>query len=127
LKADRYASRDGKRWTETEELALENILARAIEEVCRHFIEAHKRRVQEAIEWEKQRVESEARHKNGRKKKLFANAKNENGNTKLQSWPQCSIEKMICSKHQSGGEFIRPWKPSLRNANGVGGVINAAR
>lgn len=63
LKEDRYASRDGKRWTETAELSLEKILPQAIAEVCQHFIEAQKRRAQQAIEWEKQRVESEERHR----------------------------------------------------------------
>ena len=63
LKEDRYASRDGKRWTETAELSLEKILSQAIAEVCQHFIAAQKRRAQQAIDWEKQRVESEERHR----------------------------------------------------------------
>jgi hypothetical protein len=63
LKADRYASRDATRWTEGDELSLEKILAQAVQEICRHFVDAQKRHAQEVIEREKQRVESEERHK----------------------------------------------------------------
>ncbi len=63
LKADRYAARDAKRWVEGNQLSLEEILARAVEEICRHFIEAQKRHAQEAIEQEKRRVEAEEHHR----------------------------------------------------------------
>jgi hypothetical protein len=63
LNTDRYALRDAKRWTEGAEASLADVLARTVQEICRHFVEAQKRRAQEAIEREKQRVEWEERQK----------------------------------------------------------------
>jgi hypothetical protein len=63
LNADRYSSRSAKHWIEDDKLMLQHVLAEAVQEVCRHFVEAQKRHAQEAIEREKQQVESEERHK----------------------------------------------------------------
>ena len=71
LKADRHASREAKRWTEGDELSLEKILAQAVQEICRHFIEAQKRRAREAIEQEKRRVEWEEQQKKWREQETI--------------------------------------------------------
>jgi hypothetical protein len=63
LNADRYSSRSAKRWIEDDKLTLQQVLPEAVQEVCRHFVEAQKRHAQEVIEREKQRVESEERHR----------------------------------------------------------------
>jgi hypothetical protein len=63
LNADRYRSRSAKRWLEDAQLSLEQILAKVVQEICRHFVNAQKRRAQEAVEREKQRVEWEERQK----------------------------------------------------------------
>ena len=59
LKTERYGTRDAKRWTEGEMTPLKELLAQIVTEIRRHFVEAQKRRAQEAIEQEKRRVESE--------------------------------------------------------------------
>src|SRR5437762_84553 len=63
LNADRYSSGAARRWVEDDKLSLQQVLAEAVQEICRHFVEAQKRRAQEAIEREKQRVEWEERQK----------------------------------------------------------------
>lgn len=63
LNADRYSSRTAKHWSEDDKLTLQQVLSAAVQEICRHFVEAQKRHAQEAIEREKQRVQSEERHK----------------------------------------------------------------
>jgi hypothetical protein len=63
LNADRYTSRSAKQWAEGAQLSLEQILAKVVQEICRHFVDAQKRRAQEAVEREKQRVEWEERQK----------------------------------------------------------------
>jgi hypothetical protein len=54
---------DAKKWEEDAKSPLEELLARIVKEIRRHYAEAQKRRAQEAIEREKQRVESERRWK----------------------------------------------------------------
>lgn len=56
---ERYGS--PKQWTEVAENPIDAILAEIVKEICRHYTEVQKRRAAEAIEREKQRVESEER------------------------------------------------------------------
>jgi hypothetical protein len=59
LGTERYAVREAKQWKENDKSALGELLAQIVAEIRRHYVEAQKRREQEAIEREKQRVESE--------------------------------------------------------------------
>lgn len=61
LSPERYGSREAKQWKENDKLPLGELLVRIVTEIRRHYVEAQKRRSQEAIEREKQRVESERR------------------------------------------------------------------
>lgn len=58
---ERYGSPKPKQWTEGSENPIDAILAEIVKEICRHYAEVQKRRVAEAIEREKQRVEAEER------------------------------------------------------------------
>ena len=62
LYCERYASRDLKQWQDDGKSAPGALLAEIVVEIRRFFVAAAKRRAQEAIEREKQRVESE-RHR----------------------------------------------------------------
>ena len=59
LYCDRYASRDLKQWKDDGKSSPGARLAEVVTEIRRFFVAAAKRRAQEAIEREKQRVESE--------------------------------------------------------------------
>lgn len=63
LKTDRYGSSDEKEFTESDKLPLDKVLARVVNEIRRHYVAAQKRRKAEAIQREKDRIESEIRHK----------------------------------------------------------------
>ena len=63
LKTDRYGSSDEKEFTESERLPLDKVLARVVNEIRSHYVAAQKRRKAEAIQREKDRIESEIRHK----------------------------------------------------------------
>lgn len=63
LKTDRYGSSDEKEFTESERLPLDMVLARVVNEIRSHYVAAQKRRKAEAIQREKDRIESEIRHK----------------------------------------------------------------
>jgi len=56
IQQDRYA-RDEKEWFETATHPLERVLAEIVTFIRKHFVEAHERRVQAAIQAEKQRIE----------------------------------------------------------------------
>lgn len=59
LKTERHGARDAKQWTEGDKIPLEEVLAQIVVEIRRHYVEAQKRRAQEAIEQERRRVEWE--------------------------------------------------------------------
>jgi len=59
LSPKRYGFREEKKWKEEDKTPLGELLAKIVTEIRRHYVEAQKRRAQEAIEREKQRVESE--------------------------------------------------------------------
>lgn len=59
LRPERYGGREVKQWKEGGQFPLAELLAKIVIEIRRHYVEAQKRRAQEAIEREKQRVESE--------------------------------------------------------------------
>ena len=59
LYKDRYSNRDAKQWKDDGKTSLEALLAEIVAEIRRYFVAAQKRREQEAIEREKQRIESE--------------------------------------------------------------------
>ena len=63
LKTDRYGSSDEKEFTESEKQPLDKVLARVVNEIRSHYVAAQKRRKAEAIQREKDRIESEIRHK----------------------------------------------------------------
>jgi len=63
LKTDRYGSSDEKEFTESKKLPLDKVLARVVNEIRSHYVAAQKRRKAEAIQREKDRIESEIRHK----------------------------------------------------------------
>jgi hypothetical protein len=56
---ERYGLQKEKQWKEDDKTPLGELLAKVVIEIRRHYVEAQKRRAQEAIEREKQRVESE--------------------------------------------------------------------
>ncbi len=63
LNSDRYSRQAEMRWTETEKMSLETIVVEMGKEICRHYADLKKQREAEAIEREKQRIESEIRWK----------------------------------------------------------------
>jgi hypothetical protein len=63
LKTERYGSKDATEFAESEKLPLDKVLARVVNEIRRHYVAAQKRRKAEAIQREKDRIESEIRHK----------------------------------------------------------------
>ncbi len=60
---ENYGKQQEKRWSESEKMPLEAIVAAMAKEICRHFMELQKRHAAEVIEREKQRVEAEIRWK----------------------------------------------------------------
>lgn len=56
---DRYSNEKEKRWKECEKLPLRELLSQVAHEIRRYFLEAQQRRVQQAIERERYRVEAE--------------------------------------------------------------------
>ena len=63
LKMERYGSKDATEFAESEKLPLDKVLARVVNEIRRHYVAVQKRRKAEAIQREKDRIESEIRHK----------------------------------------------------------------
>jgi hypothetical protein len=59
LATERYAVRKAKQWEEDDEIPLGELLAKIVSEIRRHYVAAQKRREQEAIEREKERIKSE--------------------------------------------------------------------
>ena len=59
LKPERYGSSKTQEWKESDKAPLETMLAEMAKFICEHYVETQKRREAEAIEREKQRVESE--------------------------------------------------------------------
>ena len=59
LSPERYGLQKEKQWKEDDKTPLGELLAQIVAEIRRHYVEAQKRRAREAIEREKQRVESE--------------------------------------------------------------------
>jgi hypothetical protein len=56
-----YSSKEIQKWSESNKLPLEELLAQLVGAVRQHFLDAQERRAKEKIEWEKQRIESERR------------------------------------------------------------------
>jgi len=54
-----YRSQIIKEWTESDKTPLGQLLAQIVSGIRLYFVDAQKRRVQQAIQWEKQRLESE--------------------------------------------------------------------
>jgi hypothetical protein len=61
-KTERYGSSKPRIWTEGEKAPLEIVLADMAAFICEYFLAAQKRRQAEAIERDRQRIESERRH-----------------------------------------------------------------
>lgn len=59
LYQERYSNRDAKQWKEDAKTSLEALLAEIVAEIRRYFVAAQKGREREAVEREKQRIESE--------------------------------------------------------------------
>jgi hypothetical protein len=57
LATERYAVRKAKQWEEDDEIPLGELLAKIVSEIRRHYVAAQKRREQEAIEREKERIQ----------------------------------------------------------------------
>jgi hypothetical protein len=71
LAPERYASREAKRWKEEKALPLEELLPQVILEVRRFYVAAQKQRAEEAMERERQRVESERRWREHQEKEAI--------------------------------------------------------
>ncbi|MEO7298366.1 MAG: hypothetical protein ABI042_07295 [Verrucomicrobiota bacterium] len=71
LATERYGSREAKQWKENGKSSLGELLAKIVTEIRRHYVEAQKRRAQEAIDREKQRVESERRYREYQEKEAI--------------------------------------------------------
>ncbi len=56
-----YSGKEIQKWSESNKLPLEELLAQLVGTVRKHFLEAQECRAKEKIEWEKQRIESERR------------------------------------------------------------------
>jgi hypothetical protein len=68
---DRYSSKDIKEWKDDGKRSLGILLAEIVGEIREYFVAAIKRREQEAIEREKQRIESERRWKEYQEKEAI--------------------------------------------------------
>jgi hypothetical protein len=63
LNPENYGKQQEKRWSESEKVSLESIVAEIAKEICRHYAERQRTREAEAIQREKDRIESEIRWK----------------------------------------------------------------
>jgi hypothetical protein len=63
LNPDRYGRQTEKRWSESDKMPLGTIVAEMAKEICRHYADLQTKRAAEAVEREKQRIESEIRWK----------------------------------------------------------------
>jgi hypothetical protein len=59
FKSQRYGGPEAKQWHETGKTSLDQLLAQIVTAIRRHFVEAVEKRVRDAIENEKRRVEAE--------------------------------------------------------------------
>jgi len=66
-----YSSEEIQKWSETNKLPLQEVLAQLVGAVRKHFLDAQERRAQEKIEWEKQRIESERRWREHERKEAI--------------------------------------------------------
>ncbi|MEA3213205.1 MAG: hypothetical protein QOE70_6262 [Chthoniobacter sp.] len=71
LKTERYGASKARPWTEGDKAPLGELLAQVVTEIRRHYVEAQKRRAQEIIEQEKQRVEAERRWREHQEKEAI--------------------------------------------------------
>jgi hypothetical protein len=71
LGPERYAVREEKQWRENDKSPLGELLAQIVAEIRRYYVAAQKRRAQESIEREKQRVESERRWREHQEKEAI--------------------------------------------------------
>jgi hypothetical protein len=56
-----YSTKEIQKWSESNKLPLEELLAQLVGAVRKHFLDAQESRAKQKIEWEKQRIESERR------------------------------------------------------------------
>ena len=66
-----YRSEEIKKWSETNKLPLQELLAQLVGTVRKHFLDAQERRAKEKIEWEKHRIESERRWREQQKQEAI--------------------------------------------------------
>lgn len=74
LYRERYGNRDAKQWKDDGKSSLGTLLAEIVAEIRQYFVAAAKRREQEAIEMEKQRIESERHWQEYQKKEAVRQA-----------------------------------------------------
>ncbi|HSA12939.1 MAG TPA: hypothetical protein P5205_21500 [Candidatus Paceibacterota bacterium] len=66
-----YSSEELQKWSETNKLPLQELLAQLVGAVRKHFLDAQELRAQQKIEWEKQRIESERRWREHQKQEAI--------------------------------------------------------
>ncbi|MGP8201614.1 MAG: hypothetical protein ACLQU4_19160 [Limisphaerales bacterium] len=66
-----YGAGDDKQWTETAKVSLERLLSQIVSGIRLHFLEAHRRRIQEAFERKKQQAEYEQRWREWQAKEVI--------------------------------------------------------
>ncbi|MFZ4682512.1 MAG: hypothetical protein ACOYMS_08425 [Terrimicrobiaceae bacterium] len=123
LSTESWMYRNAKKWSEDDKASLESILAQIVTEILRHFAEALKRRAKEAIEREKQRVESERRHQEYLRKEAIREQKEseEKHAKSLKSAQQRREEDLVKAaewwrRHQMAEEFLAACERRWRDA-----------
>jgi hypothetical protein len=71
LQTSDYSSKDIQKWSESDKLPLQELLAQLIAAVRKHFLDAQERRAKEKIECEKQRIENERRWREEQKQEAI--------------------------------------------------------
>jgi hypothetical protein len=66
-----YCSKEIQKWSESNKLTLQELLAQLVGAVRKHFLDAQEHRAQQKIEWEKQRIESERHWREYQKKEAI--------------------------------------------------------
>lgn len=71
LQTPGYSGKEIQKWSESNKLPLQELLAQLVGAVRKHFLDAQERHAQEKIEWEKQRIESERRWREHQKQEAI--------------------------------------------------------
>ena len=71
INSSRYGRDTVKQWREGKEGALEDVLVKVVSGIRSYFVQVRKKRVQDAIDQERQRLEAEERHREYEKKRAI--------------------------------------------------------